>query len=155
MALLGEVSGIVLLVDGDNAFHPDDAKKMISLINDGKAEVVIGKRMNINDHNTNHPLLRSFCVSVLQYVFRLKYHSSLTDFFSGYRMLSKNAVKTFKNNLTSKGFDIEIEMTILGLKKGLVHREVPVYVQPRFHDNQKSNIFNVGIPVICRLFRRF
>jgi len=146
--LLKEKADIYVLVDGDDAFYADDCKKMIGLIEDGKADMVIGKRVDVNVHNKNSTFLRNIFLKLLKFIFKTKY-GDIDDFMSGYRVFNDNVKKKLK--LTAKGFDIDTEITIQALKNGLRVVEIPVKVKPRKFGKQKSNIFNVGFPVLRRI----
>jgi hypothetical protein len=91
---------------------------------------------------------------MLLFLFNLKFKKYLsgkeiTDFMSGYRVFN-NKVRTMQQ-IKSNGFDIETEITIQTLKGGFSITEIPVKVKPRGSGVQKSNIFNVGFPVIKRI----
>jgi len=146
--LLKEKADIYVLVDGDDAFYADDCKKMIGLIEDGKADIVIGKRTNINVHNKNSMFLRSIFLIMLKRLFRAKF-GNIDDFMSGYRAFNDKVKKKLK--LKSKGFDIDTEITIQALKNNLRIMEIPVKVRSRRFGKQKSNILNVGFPVLKRI----
>lgn len=143
--LLKQKADIYVLVDSDNAFYPENSKKMIDLIKNKKADMVIGKRININTHNKNSILLRNIFLKLLKTIFRIKFRK-VGDFMSGYRAFN-NKVKE-KLNLKSKGFEIETEITIQTIKNNLKILEIPVKVKPRRAGKQKSNIFNVGFRVL-------
>jgi hypothetical protein len=146
--LLKEKSDIYVLVDGDDAFYAEDCNKMIDLVMNGKADMVIGKRINRDTHNKNSIFLRKMFLSFLELIFRLKYKNNY-DFMSGYRVFNDKVKQ--KLDLKSKGFDIDTEITIQAIKNKFRIIEVPVKVKPRKSGKQKSNIINVGFPVLKRI----
>jgi len=143
--LLLESSDVYVLVDGDGAFYAEDCVRMVDLIKSGKADMVIGKRVNINTHNKNSMFLRNVFLRLLKIIFRTKF-GKVSDFMSGYRVFSDEVKQGL--NLKSKGFEIETEVTIQALRAGFRVVEVPVRVKPRRFGKQKSNIFNVGFRVL-------
>ena len=71
--LLKESADIYVLVDGDDAFYPSDCEKMIQLVREGSVDMVIGKRVNINQHNNNSIFLRGIFLKMLLFLFNLKF----------------------------------------------------------------------------------
>jgi glycosyltransferase involved in cell wall biosynthesis len=146
--LLKEDGDVYLLVDGDGAFSHDCLEKVLDPIRRGKADMVIAKRLNIDEHNRKSPFIRRITLRLLQYIFNKRFHdhNKIYDFMSGMRAFTKQVQE--KLNLKSNGFGIETEMTIQAIRSGLVVKEVDVLVNPRRHGMQKSNIINVGLPVM-------
>lgn len=154
--LLKEKADIYCIVDSDDAFYPGDLAKMLNLIKTKKADMVIGKRININAHNKNSIIMRRIFLYLLRVLFNLKFKkylkkNKLSDFMSGYRCFSKCIAE--KLSLTSSGFDIETEITIQTLRRGFRIVEIPIEIKPRKSGNQKSNILNVGVPVLIRVIK--
>jgi len=147
--LLEEESDVYLITDADGAFKAEDGKKLLNLIANG-ADLVIGKRENLNEHNKNLILTRDISKKALNYYFNKRYPSNvkINDFMSGLRAFN-NKIKFFE--LKSNGWDIETEMTLKAIKNNLKVIEIPVKVRPRHSGKQKSNIFNVGFPVLKRI----
>ena len=150
--LLKEKADIYVIVDGDDAFYAEDAEKMISLIENKKADMVIGVRKNLNEHNRQNKIVRKITKGMLNYIFRRKYDPDIKDFLSGYRALNYKLAKNL--NLNSKGFEIETELTIQALKNQAQIKEIDVHCKKRRYGRQKSSIFNVGFPVLKQLFKK-
>ncbi len=147
-ALLREKSDIYVLVDADNAFYAEDCKKMIDLIRRGKADMVIGRRIDVNVHNKNSPILRSIFLGLLKLIFTMKF-GKVDDFMSGYRVFNRKVRDSLR--LNSEGFDVETEITIQALKNNFRIIEIHINAKPRRFGKQKSNILNVGLPVLRRI----
>lgn len=146
--LLEENADIYVLVDGDDAFYAQDCKRMINLIKQGRADMVIGRRTNLNEHNKNSIFLRKVFLRLLAALFRARF-GKIHDFMSGFRAFNGKVKGSL--NLTSKGFGIDAEITIRALKNRFKILEIPVRVKPRKYGRQKSNVFNVGMPVLKRI----
>jgi len=146
--LLGEIADFYVLVDGDDAFHAGDLGLMIRLLKENRFDMVIGNRVNLNIHNTNSIYLRKVFFGMLNSLFMFRCNTHL-DFMSGYRCFNDNVKKRL--SLKSNGFDIETDITLQTHKKGFNIGGIIVRVKPRNAGKQKSNIFNVGFPVLLRL----
>jgi len=146
--LLKEESGIYVLVDGDGAFNAEYLPMILGPLRAGSADIVIGKRANINIHNRNSMLFRRISLNLLQWIFNLRFgkEQKITDFLSGMRAFKRDVRDRLK--LKSNGFGIEAEMTIQAIRSNFKIKEVEVPVRPRKHGRQSSNILNVGIPVL-------
>ena len=146
--LLKEESDIYVLADGDGAFNAEGLPSILGPLRTGSADMVIGKRTNINIHNQNSRLFRRISLKLLQGIFNLRFgkKQKVSDFLSGMRAFKRDVRDRFR--LSSKGFGIETEMTIQAIRNNFKIKEVEVSVRSRKHGRQSSNIFNVGVPVL-------
>ncbi|MBU0628109.1 MAG: glycosyltransferase family 2 protein [Nanoarchaeota archaeon] len=149
--LLKEESDIYVLADGDGAFYAEDCERMISLLKGGKADMVIGRRLNINTHTRGFNLLRKIILPLLIILFNMKHARDrrINDFLCGFRAFT-NEVKE-KLDLKSKGFGIETEITMQALKNNFNVVEIPIKVKPRRFGKQKANPINVGFPALMNI----
>jgi len=116
----------------------------------GKADMVIGKRINIGAHNRNSPFLRKIGLWLFQLIFQIKFPGHrISDFMSGMRAFSRKVRDSL--SIKSCGFGIETEITIKAIRGGFTVKEVDVLVSQRKHGMQKSNMLNVGLPVLKEL----
>ena len=147
--LLEEESNTYLITDGDGAFKAEDGRKLLNLIANG-ADLVIGRRENLNEHNPNSIFFRVISKKLLINYINKKYKPNIriNDFMSGLRAFNH---KIRNIELTSNGWSIETEMTLKAIKNNLKVIEIPIKVRPRQGGKQKSNVFNVGFPVLRRI----
>lgn len=145
------------MVDGDNTYPATKAQKMCDLVLEGKADMVIGDRLSSSYftenkrrfHNFGNVLVRN----LINYIFKAK----VNDIMTGSRALSYDFVKGFP--ITSKGFELETEMTIHALDKNYKIEEIVVPYKDREEGNpSKLNTIGDGIRVlktIARLFKEY
>ena len=125
-----------VMVDGDDTYPAENARTMVNLILEGKADMVIGDRLSSTYfeenkrpfHNSGNMLVRR-CINM----FWGKSSLEIKDVMTGYRAFSPMFVKTFP--ILSKGFEIETEMTIHALDKNLSLKSVPVEYRDRPEDS--------------------
>jgi glycosyltransferase involved in cell wall biosynthesis len=118
---------VYVMVDGDGTYPPSAVHDLIGPALDGTADMVVGSRLLVEDSEfrAGNRLGNRAFVRLINTVFG----HSLTDVFSGYRALTREAMKGLP--LFVPGFEIETELTIKALERGYRIREVPVCLTPR------------------------
>jgi glycosyltransferase involved in cell wall biosynthesis len=143
-----------VMVDGDDTYPAENARTMVNLILEGKADMVIGDRLSSTYfeenkrpfHNSGNMLVRR-CINMFWGESSLE----IKDVMTGYRAFSPMFVKTFP--ILSKGFEIETEMTIHALDKNLLLANVPVSYRDRPAGSvSKLHTFRDGAKVLKTIF---
>jgi hypothetical protein len=119
---------IYVLVDGDATYDAPSVRMMIDRLLDDRLDMVVGSRRHQYEsayrpgHRIGNRLFTGFVATV--------FGAAFTDILSGYRVLSRRFVKSFP--LMSRGFEIEMELTIHALELGLPAAEIetPYYARP-------------------------
>ncbi len=146
-----------LMVDGDSTYSSEDARKMVDLVLEGKADMVIGDRLSSTYFKENKRPFHNVGNRVVRFLINRLFHSHIQDIMTGYRAFSPLFVKTFP--ITSKGFEIETEMTVHALDKNFLIQEVPVGYRDRPKGSEsKLDTVPDGIRVlrtIGSLFREY
>ncbi len=136
-----------IMVDGDDTYPAEYAKKMSECVLERNCDMVIGDRLSSTYfsenkrpfHNTGNVLVRK--------LINMIYKSDIRDVMTGYRAFSYGFVKTFP--VLSKGFEIETEMTIHTLDKNMGVENVIVDYRDRPEGSEsKLNTFKDGFKVI-------
>lgn len=119
---------IYVLVDGDATYDAPSVRPMVSKLVNDRLDMVVGSRRHHYEsaYRRGHRLGNRLFTGFVRTVFG----SALTDILSGYRVLSCRFVKSFP--LMSRGFEIEMELTIHALELGLPCAEIetPYYARP-------------------------
>jgi hypothetical protein len=118
---------IYVLVDGDATYDAPSVRAMIAKLVGDSLDMVVGSRRHQYEsayrrgHRLGNRLFTGFVAAV--------FGSAFTDILSGYRVLSRRFVKSFP--LMSRGFEIEMELTIHALELDLPVAEIeaPYYVR--------------------------
>ena len=122
---------ILCMIDGDGSNDPEELPKMIEVLENRNAEVVLGSRIKgKREKGAMGPftLFSNFIVSLL---LGLMFLRIFTDVQTGYWAFSRKAVETLSPNLKAKGFEIEMEIFVLTFGAGLKCIEVPVRYRKR------------------------
>lgn len=140
-----------LIIDGDDTYPAEDANKMIKLVLDNKADMVIGDRLSSTYFKENKRFGHNFGNKLVRNLINSLFNSKVQDIMTGYRAFSYEFVKSFP--VLSRGFEIETEMTIHALDKNLKLKEVPVQYRDRPEGSEsKLNTTSDGIKVLLKIF---
>jgi len=137
---------IIVIIDGDGTYLPSEVKKLLDPILKGKAEHVIGNRFAYGGAFARLHRIGNW---VLNKIFGFGYGIRLNDILSGYRALTRDAVR--KMNLEKEGFEIEMEMAIESVKRGIRIKEVPISYEKR-KGQSKLNFVRDGSKIAYTLY---
>jgi glycosyltransferase (TIGR04182 family) len=137
---------IIVMIDGDGTYSPSEAGKLLAPIINGEAEHVIGNRFA---YGGAFAKLHRIGNRVLNKIFGFGYGVRLNDILSGYRALTRDAVKKMK--LEREGFEIEAEMAIESVKRGIRIKEVPIRYEKR-RGKSKLNFVRDGSKIAYTLY---
>ena len=114
---------IIVTIDGDGQFSPDEVPKLMTPILNGDADIVIGNRFSTNEEI---PSYRKIGNKILNQLTNLASDSSVGDSQSGFRAYSKDIIK--KIDFKSNGFAADSEILISASKYNARIFETPVKV---------------------------
>jgi len=143
-----------LMVDGDQTYPANEARKLIEPILAGKADMTIGDRLSSTYFTENKRPFHNFGNKLLRFLINKIFNSKIQDITSGYRGFSYLFVKSFP--ILSGGFEIETEMTIHALDKRFRIYETPIQYKDRPEGSfSKLNTYSDGCKVISTIFSLF
>lgn len=142
---------VVLLVDGDSTYRPDEADRMLDPIFEGNVEHVIGNRF-ANMQPGAMTRLNRFGNRLINRAFGFVHGSDLTDILSGYRAFTRESFDRL--SLSADGFGVETEMAVECVKHGVRTEVVPITYEPRPAESE-TNLRPVrdGGRIILRLYQ--
>ncbi|MDR5588255.1 glycosyltransferase family 2 protein [Clostridium aquiflavi] len=143
-----------LMIDGDDTYPAENAKEMIDIILNKKADMVIGDRLSSTYFNENKRPFHNIGNKTVRFLINILFKNNIRDIMTGYRGFSYEFVKTFP--VLSKGFEIETEMTIHALDKNMGVKNVIVTYRDRPEGSEsKLNTYSDGIKVIRTITNLF
>ncbi len=121
-------SDLLVMVDGDGTYLPEEIEYLLEPIRNGYADHVIGNRL-VKFEEGAFTKLNLLGNKTLNFFFRLNYGKNLHDILSGYRALTQDVYKNVE--LKKMGFEVETELTVNSIAKGFNIVEVPITYRER------------------------
>jgi glycosyltransferase involved in cell wall biosynthesis len=146
-----------LMIDGDDTYPADNARRMCDMVLLEGGDMIIGDRLSSTYFDENKRPFHNMGNSLVRWLINKLFAAEVKDIMTGNRAFSRNFVKHFP--VLSKGFEIETEMTIHALDKNFYIREIPIQYRDRPKGSvSKLNTYSDGFKVlmtIARLFRDY
>jgi len=143
---------ILLIVDGDDTYDPNTAGDLIRHIENGDSDMTIANRKSV--HRTAYRLGHKTGNKLLTKSVNIIFGNDVNDMLSGYRALSKKFYKSIP--VTSKGFEIETEISIQALKMQIDIIEIQSYYKERpALSYSKLSTFSDGWNILILIFNLF
>ena len=114
---------IMVTIDGDGQFLPEEINKLINPIIEKNVDVVIGNR---HDSNKEMPVYRQAGNKMLDKITQLASNLPFNDTQSGFRAYSKKAIESI--NFFTDGFGVDSEIIVDASNKGLKISEEKITV---------------------------
>lgn len=131
-----------LLVDGDDTYPADSARRLCSPILNGTADMTVGDRLSNGTYaEENKRAFHNFGNNLVRTSIKWVYGYSFDDVMTGYRALSKPFVKTFP--VMSEGFQIETELSIHAVDHRWRIQCIPIEYRDR-PEGSESKLDTVG-----------
>lgn len=147
---------VYVMVDGDATYPAAAVHQLIAPVLEGEADMVVGSRLHPGVQSEFRQLNRwgnRLVLALLNSIFKVK----LTDVLSGYRAFNRRFVKGLP--LFGGGFEIETELTIKAIARGLRIVEIPTVLTARPEgSHSKIKFFRDGtiiLNTILALFRDY
>jgi glycosyltransferase involved in cell wall biosynthesis len=140
-----------ILVDGDGTYDASIAPQMIAQASEQRLAMLVARRVPGSSaaYRPGHRLgNRMFTHAVA-----LLFGTSLHDVLSGYRVFSRDFVKSFPG--FSRGFEIETELTVHALTLRLPVAEIETIYHERPGGASKLNKYTDGTRILWTIFTLF
>ena len=137
----------VLMIDSDGEMDLNSIPKMINVVNNTNADVVIGSRyMNGGGIVGAYPPLKRILNIIFQHIFRLLFWTKVSDLTYGFKLLKVDILNDL--HLESKYQNIGAETTLKPIKLGLKIEQTPAIHRSRgFVGSSLSLIGNLRYPI--------
>jgi len=119
---------LALMVDGDGSYPAEGAKLLLDAYLRDPADMISGIRSAQNASNVFRPM-HQWGMSIFAWVMNLVFRFRPLDLFSGIRLFSRRFYQHVP--VLSRGFELEIELTIQAIDKNFSIIEVPVPFRSR------------------------
>jgi len=146
-----------VMVDGDDTYPMEYAPDMVDMVLNKNSDMVVGDRLSSTYFTENKRPFHNFGNTLVRKSINSLFRCEIKDIMTGFRAFSYAFVKTFP--VTSKGFEIETEMTIHAVFNNLQVNNVIVTYRDRPEGSvSKLNTYSDGLrvlSVIGKLFRTY
>jgi glycosyltransferase involved in cell wall biosynthesis len=141
---------ILIMVDGDDTYDAGMARALLEPILNGDADITVATRLYTHADKSFrkfHLFGNRMVCAIINWMFK----SQITDIFSGYRAFTREAASLIP--ITAHGFDVEIELVLQALYRGLVIHELsaPYRARPEGSFSKLSTVSD-GVLVLLKLF---
>lgn len=134
---LEKASGDILLIqDADLEYDADNIPNLIKKMVGTRTQILYGSR-RLNKKNKYSSFIYFLGGVFINTIIALVVRRNLTDSISGTKLFTRNVYNKIKP-ITSKGFEIDAEITAKIIKRGFEIQEVPIVYFPRTHDQGKK-----------------
>ena len=143
-----------LMIDGDDTYPLECARKMTDQVLYEGADMVVGDRLSSTYFEENKRPFHNFGNSLMRTGINWLFHTDIKDIMTGYRAFGYEFVKTFP--VFSKGFEIETEMTIHAVNYNMQVENVIVEYRDRPEGSvSKLNTYSDGLRVIRKMLQLY
>jgi len=143
---------VFVLVDGDATYDAASARALIARLIEDRLDMVVAARAPGDEaaYRPGHRLGNQLFSTFVDFVF----DATFTDILSGYRAFSRRFVKSFP--ALSRGFEIEIELTVHALELELPVAEVatPYFARPQ-GSASKLSTWRDGFRILMTIFNLY
>lgn len=141
---------VYIMVDGDDTYPADVAPELVAPILEKQADMVVGDRLSSTYFTENKRRFHNFGNDLVRKCVNQIFHSSIQDVMTGYRAFSYQFVKTYP--VTSKGFEIETEMSIHAVERNMQMENVVIAYRDRPDGSEsKLNTCSDGFKVLMTI----
>lgn len=119
---------VYVLIDGDDTYPVAAAPQILERFFESGVDMLVATRLDSHDREAFR-LFHELGNRLISRTIALLFRTRVTDVLSGYRILSSRFVRLV--HLRSEGFEVETEMTLQALAKGLPILESPIDYRSR------------------------
>jgi dolichol-phosphate mannosyltransferase len=147
----------LVMLDPDGTYDPADVARMLTHLDDGGYDVVIGSRLRGDIREGAMSRFNYIGNHILTWTAVALYHLYISDVCTGYWAFNRDAIKRMQ--LNSKAFEIEAEMYTACAHERLLLGEIPIRYDSRLGGDTKLGSVGDGARIlrkllVRRLFRR-
>ncbi len=144
---------LYLMVDGDATYPAASARKLLELVESGKADMAVGRRLTSHAEGAFRRF-HTFGNHLVARLISALFGVHVSDVLSGYRVFSRDFVKSIP--LMSAGFEIETEMTLQAISKNFTLVETDIDYGSRPEGSfSKLSTYSDGFLVLRSMFLIF
>lgn len=130
----------VVMMDGDNTYHPGELQRMLEPLESGFCEAILGSRMQGKVQNGAMGWTSRVGNWFFSFLVRHFYKQNVTDVLTGYFAWKKVALDKLLPHVHSTGFELEMEMITKMAKLGIDAYSVPISYHGRIGKSKLNHL---------------
>jgi len=139
-----------IMTDGDDTYPAEFALELEKQIYEKRADMAIGDRLSSTYFTENKRPFHNIGNVLVRKLINVLFKAEVKDIMTGARGFTREFIKSFP--VTSKGFEIETEMTIFALDNNFKIVEVPIDYRDRPEGSEsKLNTYSDGYKVLMTI----
>ena len=142
---------ILAQIDGDGQHDPSFIPQMVSLLENGKADLVIGSRFLKEGVSYKVPLSRRIGMKLFQSLIYLLTRKNISDPTSGYQVMSRRVFRFFANGNVFPSDYPDADVIVLLLSMGFKIAEIPVVM----YESSTGQSMHNGLKPIFYMIKMF
>lgn len=145
---------VVAMVHGDGQYAPEALQDLLSPMLAGEADMLFGSRMTGDPLAGGMPLYRYVSNKALTFVQNLVLRTSLSEFHSGYRIYSCQALRkiAFEKCADNYHFDADVIIQLVQAKMRIAERTIPTHYGPESKSVSFYQCIVYGLNILWGLF---
>lgn len=139
---------ILVQIDGDLQFLPEEIPMLVAPIVEGSADMVLGVRFGVGSTRVegSTPWHRSLGNRLISLYTSLLLGQSFCDVLAGMKAWRKEVTQSFR--VESDTYSYEAELVAKAVRNGWRVREVPITTEPRRTGTSSVQVFKVGLQLL-------
>src|SRR3569623_565266 len=139
---------IVVLLHGDGQYAPEVMQDLLTPLETGQADMVMGSRMMVPGAalRGNMPMYKYVGNKVLTWFENAMAGTKLTEFHSGYRAYSVNALRKIPLGRMTYNWHFDTQIILEFLKRGFRIKEVPI---PTYYGDEICHVNGIPYAMHC------
>jgi glycosyltransferase involved in cell wall biosynthesis len=139
---------IVVLLHGDGQYAPEVMQRLLTPLEEGRADLVMGSRMMEKGAalRGNMPMYKFVGNKILTFLENRLIGQRFTEFHSGYRAYSVHALRTIPLERMTSNWHFDTQIILEFLKRGLRIEEVPI---PTYYGDEICHVNGIPYAINC------
>lgn len=139
---------IVVLLHGDGQYAPEVMQRLLTPLEEGRAQMVMGSRMMEPGAalRGNMPLYKYYGNKILTFTENMLIGGDFSEFHSGYRAYSVQALRTIPLDEMTSNWHFDTQIILEFLKRGYRIEEVPI---PTYYGDEICRVNGIPYAFNC------
>jgi glycosyltransferase involved in cell wall biosynthesis len=142
---------VIVMIDADGSMDPAEIETYVRAIDEGGYDLVKGSRACPGGSSTDLTIARQLGNFFLRSLVNVLYAADFSELCYGFMALRRTSVPAME--LISDGFEIETEIVVNSLRRGLRIAEVPSHEAERLNGESHLHPVRDGLRVLSTLLR--